>query len=100
MMPTFSFQYGDFNDTKFYFDKPRPLYLDMITSPGSTYKPMDIEIIVPETLDGNSLPVGKICSVELVYVGMYSHCVRKHAINDLTNNHIIYHQRFYFFFTN
>lgn len=73
--------------------KPRAVYFDMYTQPGSVYIPMDIEVIMPETVLGNSIPAATVCSVKLVYAGVNSRCAQKDFINTASNNRINYYQR-------
>jgi hypothetical protein len=62
---------------------PRSVYFDIYTQPGTLYSPMDVEVVVPETIIGNMVPAASICSVKLVYVGIFATCVQKEYINNL-----------------
>jgi hypothetical protein len=44
---------------------------------------MNIEVVMPETIVGNNIPAATICSVQLVYTGMYATCVQKEYINTM-----------------
>lgn len=70
--------------------RPKPIYFDMYTKPGSVYQQMDIEIIMPETELGSNIPAATVCSVKVYYVGMYSACAQQLYINE---NEISYLQR-------
>ncbi len=72
---------------------PRAVYFDMYTQPGSIYMPMNIEIIMPETVLGNSIPAATVCSVKLLYVGVNSQCAQRDFINAASNGRINYYQR-------
>ena len=62
---------------------PRSVYFDIYTQPGTLYGKMDVEVVVPETIIGNMVPAASICSVRLVYAGIYAQCVQKEYINNL-----------------
>ena len=73
---------------------PRAIYFDIYTQPGIVYTPMNVEIVMPETIIGNGIPAGTICSVQLYYVGIYATCVQQQYVNNLANGQISYLQRF------
>ncbi len=73
-LPDFLISYGDNNYSQvFYHGLPRPFFLDILTKPGVLYGQLAISISTPQTED--SFPAGKICSVEMVYVGQFVTCV-------------------------
>ena len=72
---------------------PRAIYFDIYTQPGSVYMPFDVEVIMPETSIGSNVPAATVCSVKILYTGIYSGCVQKDYINNLNNNKISYLQR-------
>lgn len=84
-MPELKVSYGDGEDLNVYIEKLRPLYLDMLTKPGSLYQAMNVEITVP---DNDGVPFGKICKIELVHAGKYSKCIENQGYD------IEYYQRY------
>ena len=72
---------------------PRAFYFDIYTKPGSVYMPMDVEVIMPETVIGSNVPAATVCSVKILYTGIFSGCLQKDYINDANNNKITYLQR-------
>lgn len=56
--------------------EPRAIFLDIYTKPGSIYQPMTVEVIMPETVLGNSIPAATVCRVEMYYTGVYSVCAQ------------------------
>ena len=73
--------------------EPRAFFLDMITSPGSIYMPMNVEIVMPEAILNSNIPAATVCSLQIFYVGAFSSCVQQNFINDPNNNRIQYLQR-------
>jgi hypothetical protein len=73
------------------------VFLDIFTQPGVIYYPMSIEINVPETFLGSNSPSAKICSIQVVYTGIYSSCIQQNYINDIQNKLIVYYNRFTIF---
>jgi hypothetical protein len=53
---------------------------------------MNVEVVMPETIIGNNIPAATICSVKLIYAGMYATCVQKEYINNMAGK-ISYLQR-------
>ncbi len=53
---------------------------------------MNVEVVMPETIIGNSIPAATICSVKLIYAGMYATCVQKEYVNNMVGK-ISYLQR-------
>lgn len=77
----FEVSHGNVVNPYFYYDIPSSLYLDYYIPHGQMNKEMIIEILVPETLDSdsNSIPVAKICKIELIYVGIYASCMNSNS---------------------
>lgn len=75
--------YGNVDNPYFYYDKPSSLYLDYYMPHGQMNKEMNIEILVPETLDSdnNTIPMAKICKIQLIYVGIYASCMNSNSYN-------------------
>lgn len=71
----------------------RAIYFDVYTKPGSVIMPMNVEIVMPETILGSNIPAATVCSVKMYYVGMYSVCAQQSFINNIQNNRINYYQR-------
>ena len=94
MYPTFSMYLADTKSFTANIRDPRAFYLDMYTKPGSIYTPMNISIIMPETVIGNNIPAATVCSVQIYYVGAFSSCIRKDFINNPLNYQIQYLQRY------
>ena len=90
MLPTFSMSIADSLTDTANINQPRAIYFDIYTKPGSIYIPMNVEIIMPETILGNNIPAATICSVKLIYTGIYSVCAQKEFINQ---NRLLYLQR-------
>lgn len=70
--------------------QPRGIFLDIYTLPGSIYQPMTVEVIMPETVLGNSIPAATVCSVKMYYTGIYSVCAQPAYSN---NYQVSYLQR-------
>ena len=92
-MPTFSMGIADLKGFSANIGDPRAFYLDIYTAPGSIYRPIDVEIVMPETEISNNIPAATVCRVTVFYAGVFSSCIRKGLINDPKNNQIQYLQR-------
>ena len=88
----FSVSSGDNNITSVTANVPKAVFFDIYTQPGVLYSPMNVEVVMPETIIGNNIPAATICSVKLIYVGMYATCVQKEYINNMAGK-ISYLQR-------
>ena len=68
----------------------KSFYIDIVTIAGSIYELFEIDVVVPFLESDNEQPLVKICSVELVYAGKFSSCVRKHVFDGQNNQAIEY----------
>ena len=61
----FSVSSGDNNITSVTANVPKAVFFDIYTQPGVLYSPMNVEVVMPETIIGNNIPAATICSVKL-----------------------------------
>jgi hypothetical protein len=92
-MPSFSMSIADQLSNTAAVSQPRAIFLDIYTQPGSVYEPMDVEILMPETILGNNIPAATVCSVSMYYVGIYSVCAQSTYVNQMANGQIGFLQR-------
>ena len=67
---------------------PKAFFFDIYTQPGFIYSPMNLEVTMPETIVGNSVPAATICSVKVLYAGIYSKCVQQEYVNSLQTSYL------------
>jgi hypothetical protein len=54
---------------------------------------MTVEIIMPETVSGNSIPAATVCKVKVLSVGKHASCVQPGVINYDSNGYVTYSTR-------
>lgn len=80
-LPSFSMSQADTLGYTASVGQARAIYLDVYTQAGTVYEPMEVEIVMPETVLGNNIPAATVCTVQMYYVGIFSVCAQSQYVN-------------------